>query len=364
MRNTARLSALVLATFAFACNNSDKDGDTDDSDDSGTDSGTSCVGLASSDPTIPAAGDTAFFYRGQMTVKFQADANAVGTTFALADAGGTAVNLTTAEWSADGKTAFFGPATPLSPSTSYTLSIQTDCSEAADIAFTTSALGAAVTDTAGLEGSTYELDLASADIVKPPGVGGLLGTLLGQLGDTAILFEVKAVDTMSTPNTIDLFGGIGDKAQDGTITQDACTPTFGLGSTTGDAAEFDNPYFELNAPNGITIAAAGVSITLDAVLLSGAFEADGSSIGGARLAGQADARKLAPALGDLLSDISDADSLCTLISSFGVACEPCDGDGQAYCLTIDAQNITADVVDQAGFDFVEISDSDLDSDCE
>jgi len=360
MRNTARLSALVLAAFAFACNGDDKDDDTDTDDTS--DSGTpTCVGLASTDPTIPAAGDTAFFYRGQMTVKFQADANAVGTTFSLSD-GSADVTLSTVEWSADGKTAFFGPSTPLAPSTSYTLSVQTDCAEAADIAFTTSALGAAVTAPADLEGMTYELDLASADIVKPPGVGGLLGTLLGQLGDTAILFEVKSVDTGA--GTIDLFGGVGDKAQDGTISQDLCDPTFSLGGATGDAADFDNPYFELNAPDGITIAAAGVEVTLDSVLLSGAFEADGSSIGGARLAGQADARKLAPALGDLLSDIDDADSLCTLISSFGVACEPCEGDGQNYCLTIDAQNITAEKVDQMGFDFVEVGDSDIDSDCD
>lgn len=362
MRNTTRLSALVLATFAFACNGDSDDGDTDETDTE-EDSGTTCVGLASTDPTIPAAGDTSFFYRGQMTVKFQADANAVGTTFALSD-GSADVALTTVEWSADGKTAFFGPSAPLSPSTSYTLSVQTDCSEAAEIGFTTSALGAAVGTPADLEGATYELDLASADIVKPPGVGGLLGTLLGQLGDTAILVEVKSIDTMASPNTINLFGGIGDKAQDGTISQDLCSPTFDLGSTTGGGAEFENPYFELDAPNGITIAAAGVEISLDAVLLSGAFASDGASVGGVRLAGQADARKLAPALEDLLSDISDADSLCTLISSFGVACEPCDGDGQAYCLTIDAQNIVANEVDQAGFDFLEVTDSDLDSDCE
>lgn len=356
MRNHTHLTALVLAAFAFACNGEDKDDeDTDTDDDNG--GTTQCVGLASSNPTIPAAATNDFFYRGQMSVRFAGDANAVGTTIELKDGSGADVALTTIEWEDSGDTAFFGPAAPLDPSSDYTLVVQTDCPAAAEIAFSTSSFGEQVSNTSVLAGTAFDLDIAGADIVRPPGIGGLLGTLLGQLGDTAIVIVVK---DLNENDEIDFYGGIGDKDAAGNITQDICEPTFSLGDAATPAV-FENPYFELNAPDGITISAAGVDITLDAVLLSGAFSADGKSVGGVRLAGQADARTLAPALEDLL-DVGGAAEVCSLIGSFGVACEPCDTDGEAFCLTLDAQNIVADAVE--GLDFIEVDEDNLDESCE
>lgn len=345
MRDLTRLTALSLALFAFACNNEDKDGETDETDTNG--GGTADCVLPSS--TIPADGGT-FFYKGVFVVTFESDAQAVSASFAL-DAG----TLTAPEWDNGGRTATF-TASGLTPSTGYTLTVTTDCADAFTYAFTTDAFGNPVADVTTLVDNVYELDLGSANIVKPPGVGSLLGTLLDSLGDTAILFKVKS----ATATSINFFGGIGEKDAAGTITQDRCTPTFALDDTvTGATVLFENPYFEVNAPDGITLDVAGLSITLGSVLLSGAFAADGSSLGGARLAGQADARDLVDALADLL-DVGSADEVCSLLGGFGVACEPCS-DGQNFCLTLDAQSIGAEKV-EAVFD--ELPDSALDSSCE
>src|SRR5690606_23874864 len=119
--------------------------------------------------------------------------------------------------------------------------------------------------------STYTIDLSSATIVEPAGVGSLLTTLLGQLGDTTIAIQPTVYDEENA--TLAFLGGLAEGGA-----QDLCTPTIDLSETA--QAEFENPYFEIDAPNGIDLTVSDVTVSLEALKLSGSFNPDASSIEG------------------------------------------------------------------------------------
>ena len=315
------LSMLLTVGF-FACGDDDK-----------TDTGT--VGEASAEPstedqgcgvkideTFPADGASDFYYRG--TLAFELSDDDDSASLALEGADGTAVDGTS---SVDGDMVYFTPSAPLQPSTSYVANL-TYCGSEAPVAvgFSTSDLGTVADDVSVFEGKTYAVDLSSGNFVQPAGVGDLIGGLL----ENNILIGVTA----STETSMSLVGAL---SVAGSTDQDTCQETLDI----PDADFSGNPYFEIDASDGIEISAAGVTIGLDSLFISGTFAADGSYFGGGTLLGELDVRKLAPLLEDLIQSDDPAEA-CGLLLGFGVTCEACSSDSEPFCVALEVDSLTAD----------------------
>ncbi len=279
--------------------------------------------------TAPAAGNSNFYYRGDIRVTLtDADSTAeisvdgVTGTSALAE---------------DNKSLSFTPDAPLDPSTAYTFTVDY-CGGSAPVDFTTSSLGTAIDDPSSLTGSVFALDLQADDveIVIPAGVGSVLESYL----EIALLLEVESADA----STLQIFAALGSDS-DGEV-QEFCDPTLPF----PDADFTGAPYFQLG-PQTTTISAAGLDVEIRDLFISGTFAADGSYWGGGVLQGSVDTRPLVPLLEDCdfnestpeTDDDCEDGAICELVEGFGVACEDC-GDGTEFCLEIKAIGLGGDSV--------------------
>lgn len=322
-----RLLALGLFAAVVGCN--DNTTDTSDTDDTDVDTTTCTSGIKGT--PVPAAGTTDVYYRSTFYIEFITDESTTAT-FTLVDGVGAAVELSPPSFSTDGRSVYFNSTDPLMPSTDYTLTVNYSCDKSAPIAFHTSETGAAV-ESDDFVGNAYALDLATTTIIQPAGVNALLGSLLGQLED-AIVIVPKSYD--SEASEITFFGGL--TPADGA--QDECTPTIEFPVP---ASYVGNPYFEINAPDGITLGVSGVEISLLNLNLSGAFSPGATDIVGVNLAGSIDTRSLGDILGDALGGATGDSAVCDLLGQFtagAVSCEECPSSigGGEFCLTLVAAN--------------------------
>jgi len=319
---------VLAAAFLMGCSGSKDTG----SGETGTGTNTQPHCANSVTARFPVSGDSDVYYK--TPIRYTLETEEDGATIDVADSAGAAVNGTT---TVDG-TVVSWTGDAFESSSAYTATLHYNVDGCADdvISFTTSATGGEVSDPTTLVGNVYALDLANGQWVKPPGVGPLLAT---QLGDTQILVTPQSVDATS----ITMFGGIGSAD-----TQDLCSPTIPF-----PPADFENPFFSLDA-DLLPLVVAGVEIDIANLNLSGAFAPDGSRIQGASLAGGIDTRPLGPAFGLGTAE----DSVCQLVSTFGVACEDCaDGSG-AFCLSVYLDNVNADKVDGT---LVPVTQADIDA---
>jgi len=326
---------LFLATLLAACGGDKDNAETGSTD--GTDGTDGCS--ASVDSTFPADGEADAFYR--TSVEFQlsdADPTAV---LSLTDASGAAV-AGSSSLSSDSTVVYFTPSAPLTSGAAYTASLAF-CGGNPSISFNTGSLGPAVSDTDSLVGKTYTVQLSSARFVKPEGVADLL---LGQLTDD-VLIGVSGVSGTS----IEMLGALSDGAGG---PQNFCNPSIDF--PTADFSE--NPFVAIG-PADVNINAAGMSIPINSLVISGAFAADGSLFGGGVLSGQLDARSLAPLLGDLIGS-TDPDEICGLLVGFGVTCGTCS-DGQNYCVDVLVDDITA--MEKSGTSLECVSGTDCHPEC-
>ncbi len=278
------------------------------------------------DETNPASGAADFYILNDIV--FELNEEDTTAVLSLVDASGAAVSGTS---SVDGSTITFTPDAALAPSTGYTASLSYCHPESpADIAFTTSDLGSALSGS--IAGNTYAVDISSGTFVKPAGVGALLGDafsnniLIGILDDSGDALEVRGAISI-----------------EGVYDQDMCSETL----DDFPAADFsDSPYFEI--PEGdLTLTLMGFTATIYDLSVSGMFAADGSYFGGGELRGNLDARDLVNIIADLI-EVESADDICGLVAGFGVPCEPCT-DGEVYCVGVEvvdlvAQNTNTEVV--------------------
>lgn len=318
-----RYLTLLSCGLLIACGG--KDGsETDDTD--GDDTNPTCTNEITD--SFPKDGTSDVYYR--TTIEFTL-ASVSGNESIKVTAGGEDVAGST---KTEDNRVVFTPATPLDPSTTYDVELDWDCGPTS-LSWTTSSIGSP-TDEGGLVGNAYALDIASGRFVKPPGVGPLIQQQL----DRDILIGV----TSASATEIEMMGALATSAG----VQDVCTPSIDFPV----AADFsENPFFEVSA-NTLTIEVQGISITIDDLVVSGAFAADGSSIEGAILAGAIDTR----ALKDLLGTTED-DGVCELVSTFGVNCETCsDGSGD-YCLSVYVDSMQANLA--AGISLESISEDDI-----
>lgn len=309
--------ASVLAlVFVTGCPATDETGDTD-------------IACTNSFQAFPEDGTTDAYYRTAIDAKLQiAEPTA---SLALTDSADAAVAGASA---VNANHVTFTPTAPLTAGGVYTATLSYTCGTAS-WSFTVSEVGSAIPTTVDLAGKAYALDLAHGRFVHPEGVGDLLGQFL----TTDILVGVDA----ATATTIDMVGAIG-VADATTPTQDTCSPTIPF----PQASFTENPFFEINAQGQSTpISVAGYTVSIDDLILSGAFAPDASYIAGARLAGSIDTYPLAGLVDptcvptDTVNYPACLDGVCQLAAVIG-GCEACASDGEAHCLSLDVDSIGAE----------------------
>lgn len=278
------------------------------------------------DKTIPAKDQPDFYHRGVLEFHLSEKDDSAKVT----------ADFTGAQTASDdGTVIYYTPDAPLDPASSYSVTFTyCDGDKTIDLPFSTSDLG---TDLAvDIVGKAYQLDLAKANIVQPPNIGSVLGSLL----TTPILIGVAEI----SGDDLTMVGAIGVEGGGG---QDYCTQTIDF-----PTADFSGrPYFKVG-PQDTTLSISGASIKIGQLEVTGTFASDGSYFGGGTLKGSVDARDIAAALPDLGYD---AQGLCDLIAGFGAACETCPTDSEPYCLTLVANSIQADGINGA---IVEVPASD------
>lgn len=272
--------------------------------------------------TLPAAGDAAG-YRDPFGFLLSApDPAAVITT----DVPGQQAT------SDDGLTVTWVPDSPLAPETAYHASL-TFCGGTQDLDFTTSDLGKPLIDPQALVGRVYAVNLPEANIVSPAGLGGFLGPMLA-----VVLAEVVAV----SDTDLDVLGAVAVTGSAPPV-EDYCTPTIDF----PPGAFAEQPYFHLG-PADVDLVVSGSIVTVGDLELTGTFSADGSYFGGGVFTGLVDTRPLSLAQ----NPDGDGSDVCVLVSGLGVECANCPTDGQPFCLSLIADNITAQAT--AGGDVVEV----------
>jgi hypothetical protein len=312
-----RIMMTAVAALALVGCNGDKDNTgTDTGAGTGGDGDGGCTTEVA--PGYPAAGAADFYYRSALDASLT---NGDGSeVMVVKDAAGAELAGTSAS---DGSTVTFAPDSPLTPNTEYSVEITTCAAEPVAYTFSTSGIGTP-TDGCDLTGQTFVVDLQNARFVEPAGVAELL---LGQLEDSILLSATEV-----NADSISMIGALGDANG----AQDECTVSL----NDFPAASYADPYFELDADN-LTLSVSGIDITIDSFAISGDFASDCSGFGGGTLAGELDARTLAPLLGDLLG-ITDPDEVCATLTGFGVTCAPCASDGAEYCVEVYVDQLGAE----------------------
>ena len=314
--------AMILAPMALlACG---KDDEGSDSGSTGTDAGDGTSGgceataLTAVDGA-PGNGNNEYYYRG--TVEFNMNAEDDSATIEVVDGSGNAVagSVSSRAGSLGGIDLIFTPDSPLTPSTSYEATATT-CGASGTISFSTSDVGTPL-DGCDPTGDTFTIELDGARFLEPAGVAELL---LDQLDDD-ILLGIESIDG----STLQTIGAVGSGG-----VQDYCNPSIPF-----PAAEFEDPYFQIG-PQDVAIAVAGLEVEIANLSVSGDFTSDCSSVEGAVLAGQLDARILAPLVGELLGSGDSPDEVCALLINFGVECGACN-DGENYCVDVLVDQISA-----------------------
>ncbi len=329
-----RLSLLSLFALT-ACSGGD---DTTDTADTDTNSEACDVEI---DETIPASGAFDAYYRGNIE-------------FILSDPDPTATIVTdipgTLSVLDDGERIVWQLSAPLAPSTSYTATLKY-CGGEAPLSFTTSALGTPIEDGVELVGKSFAIDLSTARIVEPAGIGDVLGSYLTQ---SIIVGVTDVSDTQ-----IQMVGALGKEGSNPPA-QDFCDPTIPF-----PAADFSQaPFFSIG-PEDTELRVAGFDITIGQLVIEGTLSPDASSFEGGVLSGTIDTRPLAP----LLDDSGNEGAICDLAVNFGASCEACPADGEPFCLTLVAdqlvgEGLSSPVVPMMGNDCTTAGDTDTTLDCE
>lgn len=314
-----RITWIAAGLALAACG--DKDGTDTGGNVGGADGdgGESCE--VSVDSTFPEADASDHYYLA--AVEFELSDPDSTATLTVTDASGAEVagSVTTND---DGDVLYFEADGGFDPSSTYTATASICGGELnPSISFSTSELGTA--RDCDLTGKSYVVDLNNARFVEPEGVADLL---LSQLENNILL----GVSGYADSDYLDIVGAI---SVDGGTEQDFCTESIDF-----SGVDFSmDPTFNAG-PADTTFSVAGYDIVINQLQISGTFAPDCSYFGGGVLAGELDARLLAPLLLELL-DTDDPDYICELLVGFGVNCGACSSDGEEYCLTILADSLVA-----------------------
>jgi hypothetical protein len=304
---TEHLYALAILASLGGCNK-DKDDDSEIPE---------C--LTQLKGTVPASGASDAYYRAAIEATFDAaDETAMITLY---DASGNPVDGSQ-DRNDDATVLYFTPNAPLTPGTSYSAEIMwCAMGETETVDFTTSSLGEPVEDPSAIEGRTYLVDLKDARFAEPAGVGPLLALKVRQ----SILLTVTSVDATS----LTMVGAL--TAANGS-TQDFCLPTIDFPKP----ADFSEaPYWEVQSDEAI-LNVADNDVSIQNLVISGTFSADGTTFGGGVLGGTIDTSLLGGLLGS-----KDPNYICDLADDFGDECSECP-NGKDTCLGLRLDQLVGD----------------------
>jgi len=171
---------------------------------------------------------------------------------------------------------------------------------------------------------TYLLTIESDRWVAPEGIGIIIGTYVPDF-----LLGVRS----SGDATVLLLGAVVDDAPG--VSQDLCKETIDFPVTDVGAG---GTFTAGPVAFGLTI--TGYDVTLHELYVSGTFTPDGTAFVAGTFMGILDAREFEGFFG------TDATGVCELVASVGAACEACPADGDPYCLTVRAEDLRADRVEE------------------
>jgi hypothetical protein len=306
---------LILALGALvACGGDDSDGTPDGG--GGTSPATATCANRVLD-THPDPADKAFYLT---TVEYTLSTAEPTATITLADSAGADVAGTN---EVIDTRVIFTPAAPLAAGATYTSTLNWGCAPV-DSTFTVGAAGESLGDPASLTDRTWSLDLASGRFIEPAGVEVLLQTFL----TFSLLLGVQSSDA----DSIQFIGALADDAGN----QDVCTESIPFPV---EADFTGNPYFEI-ASDALPIEVEGFSVTIEDLLLAGAFTPNGDTIEGVALQGSINTVSLVEAL-DLGTADSNPGAVCDLVATFQVECKECSDGSGPYCLAVSVDSMTA-----------------------
>ncbi|MFT4975045.1 MAG: hypothetical protein ACI8S6_000932 [Myxococcota bacterium] len=271
---------------------------------------------------FPEDGASDVYYRGTIEAHLACSDETMSVT--VTDEHGSIIDGVTSLGGSEDERIIFTPSPPLSPDTSYTATISM-CERSQSWSFQTMGLCPPVTT--DLVGQTYSLDLDDARVTEPEGVGPIITTLMEQ---SLLLGVIEA-----SGDRLQVLGAFAEGAR-----QDRCLPTIDF-----PEASFAEDLYFVVGPQDVTLSAGGLLVTVYSFKLSGTFATDGSSIDNVSLAGEVDARDLAPLLWEasLIEENTPA-AVCELLADFAVDCVPCDRDGAPLCISVVADSIVADAL--------------------
>lgn len=223
-------------------------------------------------------------------------------------------------WDRHSRSLVLTPEEPLQPLTTYTGGVRWCHDEhETTLSFTTSALGTPV-DPTQIPGRVWAIDLTSAEMVEPPGVGDVLITYID---DPVALLAATAADEQSV--SLLMAPTTGDDLQD----LCANTPSF-------SASLVDNPTVSFG-PEDVELPYEDTTLSLLDTEASFVLGPDGSFLTEGTLSTTLDTRSLDP----VLAPDEPAGATCSIFAGFGVECGPCPGDGDLYCVNLRYINIEA-----------------------
>jgi hypothetical protein len=263
----------------------------------------------------PINGQSDWYYRDELTVLFDQDAQTLADLNMLGN--GEAVDLSVV-YNSDGLEATVLPTSgEWAGSTTYNLAIEL-CGATSEYSFVTSPYGAPLDiEDVSLAGNTYYVDMSEAIYTQPAGVG----TIIRQFLTNPLLIDITAAST----EELTLIGaqGLLDEVT-AEVTQDTRYETWDFGS-----ADFaTSPYFSARA-NKTTFTYIGEDVPVYDFSFDGTFSADATTIGGMNFSGVGDTRNMGP----LLNLGNSPGATCELLNSVGVECISCP-DKEPYCLML------------------------------
>ena len=213
------------------------------------------------------------------------------------------------------------------------------------VSFSTGPYGNSVSDADAMVGKVFNIDLAAATFVEPPGVGPILQS---QIGDVAILFSPTSDSNFAVGSQpgLHIIGGIGE-VSGGSVAQDLCSETLAftygpdgtLGGTPNDdtPATWADPVLTLG-PTDLPIAVQGIEANIEDLIITGTFHPDLTDLRGGIFSGTVDTRPLAPEL----DPEGGKGAICELVEeTIGTPCVACASDGEPFCLSVLAEDVTA-----------------------
>ncbi len=284
--------------------------------------------------------DGQLFYQSNLWVEFDVPPDSVTLELSGGLAGTTTSSSNDRIWTLD-------PTDDLDSDSSYSLTVTWSPTESDPLVinFTTGRHGEPVPDPTGLIGQVYNIDLAGATFVEPPGVGAIIGS---QLDGIAILFsptDESSFEPGDQPG-MHILGALGAE-EGGDIFQEECTETLAFtygpdhvfGGGDDVPATWNDPRMELG-PADLPLSIQGISATIQDLEITGTFHPELDDMQGGTFAGKIDTRPLAPEL----DPDGGEDAICQLVfETVGVECEECGGDIPGpFCLSVLATDIVAE----------------------